>query len=301
MQLNAKKLIESIGNVFLHQDNYVMKKYAPEFFKGETFIGDYFNYISFELLGDLPPRVYHSASPFDLISKKAPEQALVFHDGKLELNIDFTEYCTMRTGVMDALLLQALGITDLSGKRIIIFGSGRVARWSLTYLKEVYPSLTEADMVNASGKSDEFTKFAADLGVTTTFQNEPQLELYDIIILHTSATTGVLSAESVSKIKKGAIITTYKALQENGELASEFFDTRKHNVIIDWSESLHAGDVKAAQEKGFLHEDGIVYLTDVLQNGYQLPEKNFTVFRSDGTPMQDVATLKLILNQKNKI
>lgn len=299
MSMNAHQLINSIRDVFLHQDKYLMKKYAPEFFNGEEFVGDYFNNITFELLGNLPPRVYYTGGPFDLISQKAPEQALVFHNGNLELNLDFTEFCMMRTGVMDSLVLQALGIKDVSDKRIIMFGSGNIARWSLKYLKEVYPSVKDIDIVNRSGGSENFTQFASELGITTTFQKEPHLELYDIIILHTSSVSGVLGAEDVSKIKKGAIITTYKALHEHGELASEFYDTKKNNIIIDWPEALHAGDLKAAQEKGLLQENNVLHLADVLQGEKHLLERNFTIFRSDGTPMQDVAILKLILKELN--
>jgi ornithine cyclodeaminase/alanine dehydrogenase-like protein (mu-crystallin family) len=205
----------------------------------------------------------------------------------------------MRTGVMDSLVLQALGVKDVNDKRIIMFGSGNIASWSLRYLKEMYPNLKEIDVVNRSGKSDTFTQHASELGVTVTFQKKPQLELYDIIILHTSSQSGVLSSTDIPKIKKGAIITAYKNLHEHGELASEFFNTQKHNVIIDWPESLHAGDLQAAQEKGYLVEDEILWLTDILNGNKRLLEKSFTVFRSDGTPMQDAATLKLILKEQN--
>lgn len=271
-----------------------MSKNVQEFTKGGEFIGDFFNYTIFELLENQPPRIYITASPFDMVSKKAPEQALVYHDGKLESNIDYIKYVAMRTGVMDAIVLQAMGVTSLKDKRVIMYGTGQVAQWSLTYLKEVYPDLAALDVTNSSGQFDELSKVANDLGITLTYQKEPRLEEYDFIFMHTSAEAPVLSTDDAAKIKKGAVITTYRTSTKEGELASEFFDSQKNNVIVDWENSLAVADLAIAQEKGVLHKEEVTFLVDLLRDGIDASQKTFTVFRSMGTPMQDVATIKIV-------
>lgn len=299
--MKAAQLIESIRDVFLHQPNYLMQKYVPEFYKGGELVGDYFNFITFELLQNLPPRIYHTVSPFDTVSQKAPEHALIFHDGKLELSMEFTELSAMRTGVMDALLLQTLGIEDMKQKRVIMYGTGRIARWSLRYLKEIYPDICQVDIVNSSGNADSFIEFASEIEIAAVLQNKPTLELYDVIILHTNAESAVLSPDDVTRIKKGAIITSYRTSSKVGELAAEFFDTEKHRVIVDWEQSLLVGELKTAQEKRLLQKNQVLSLVDVLQGNMLLDGNDFTVFRSMGTPMQDVAILKVMSNQTTSL
>lgn len=297
--MQAQKLIDSIKDVFIHQDAYAMHKYVPEFFLKDTFLGDYFNYFIFEPRGENPPRIYHTASPYDPISKKAPQQALVYCDGKVELNIDFTEYADMRTGVMDALLLQTLGVKSLREKRIVIYGTGKISRCSLRYLKEIFPDLETVDIVNASGNVDPFIQFASECGVKAVYVKTPDISLYDVIIMHTSTNHPIITASDISKIKKGAIITSYRTTSEHGELENDLFNSDTAHIITDWEDSINfVSDLKAAHEKGILIKENVHYLKDVIEGrSIDVSDKAYTVFRSTGTPMQNVATLKLIMQE----
>lgn len=297
--MTAQQLIDSIKDVFLHQDKFAMQKIVPEFSIDGTFIGDYFNYIIFESLGEKPPRIYHTASPYDVISKKAPQQALVFHDGKLELSVDFTEYVDMRTGIMDALLLQALAVKNIGEKRIVYFGTGKIARWSLKYLKEIYPEIKSVDFVNASGNGNDFIEYASELGIVATLVPAPDISRYDIIIMHTSTDVPILTAADISKIKKGAIITAYRTTSEHGEFENDFLNTSHAHVITDWEHSLEfVSDMKGALEKGILKKDESMLLKNIFEGALPVGDKAYTVFRSTGTPMQNVAILKLVMQEE---
>lgn len=291
--MQAQQLIDAIKEVFLHQEKYAMHKYVYEFEMEGKFVGDIFNYFIYEKNGENPPYVYHTASPYDVISKKAPDQALVFHDGKVIYNADFTELVAMRTGVMDALVLQNLGWQSLKDKRVLLFGTGKTARWSLTYLKEIYPDLSNIDIVNASGYADSFLELAKELGVSASLIKNVDIAQYDVIILHTSATETVLKKEAIQKIKKGAVILSYKTTSPVGEAETDFYKSEKANIIIDWEASLTSlPELKEAVEVGYLKDP--IPLTDLFAQN-TLPEKNYTIFRSSGTPMQNVGILKLAL------
>ncbi len=92
------ELLASIKQTFIDQDQFFFDKHVPEFVKDGKFLGDYFNQLAVEPQGDKPPRFYHTFSPFDVISNKAPHYAVVFEAGELLLNIEFDSYVSMRTG-----------------------------------------------------------------------------------------------------------------------------------------------------------------------------------------------------------
>jgi len=292
--MKAKQLIKQIKGIFLNQKNYITKKIVVNFDYERKFIGDYWNFVTYEILKKQPPRIYHTASPFDTISNKSCEQALVFQNGKLELNIDFTKYVQMRTAVMNPLLFQLLGIRKLSDKNIIIFGSGNIAQWTLKYLKEIYPDLKTIDFINHSGKTTEFITHAKTNKVKAEFQKVPDLSKYDILIFHTSAESPILKPSDITKIKKDAIITSFRSSSPKGEIASEFYNTNINNVILDSKESLQYDDVKLASKLNILNSKRIFTLEAILKGKKLLKNKKITIFRSFGTPLQDVAVLKLL-------
>lgn len=297
--MKAQDLIDSILDKYVNQDNYIMHKIVPEFIKDGMFLGDYFNFIIYEPLGEEPPRFYHIGSPFDLISHKAPERSLVFRDGKEELNIDTTEYTSMRTGVQDATILQLLKYTSLKDKRILFIGSGRLAKWSLRFMKEIWQDLTEIDYSNRSGDTS-FGDVAMEVGVHANLVPEYDLSNYDVIIIHTSSHEFVLKPTDREKIKKGALITSYITSSPEGELTPEFFDTQKANVILDWDNTrTFLPELKTAEEKELLQKDRLIYVRDLADGSKTIdPSKDYTVFRSSGTPMQNLGLLKLLLEGK---
>ena len=105
--MDYTKLVDSIKQIFIDQDNYFFDKHVPEFTKDGKFLADYFNQLAVEPRGDNPPRFYHTFSPFDVISNKAPHHAVVFEAGEQLLNIEFDSYVSMRTAAMSAVVLLA--------------------------------------------------------------------------------------------------------------------------------------------------------------------------------------------------
>ena len=108
------QVLANIQNVFIHEDQYELRKSVEEFQDADMkFLGDFVSFL------------------------------MVDKGGKLLLNTDYTDYAAMRTGAMDSIALKASGIEKLSQKRILLFGTGRTARWSLRILQTVFEDLKE--------------------------------------------------------------------------------------------------------------------------------------------------------------
>ena len=102
--IDLKVLANEIEKNFVEQDKYVFEKKVTEFKVEDAFVGDIINFLMFDGSTN-PPTFYEVSTPFDLVSKKAPQHALVFRDGKCTFQTDYTDYAAMRTGLMDALTL----------------------------------------------------------------------------------------------------------------------------------------------------------------------------------------------------
>jgi ornithine cyclodeaminase/alanine dehydrogenase-like protein (mu-crystallin family) len=56
--------------------------------------------------------------------------------------------------------------------------------------------------------------------------------------------------------------------------------------------------MKGAQDKGVLKKEEAILLNDLFKGSMPTGNKAYTVFRSTGTPMQNVAILKLIMQEE---
>ena len=291
--MNRSDLISSLETTFLNQDKYYFDKHVPEFSDNGKFLGDYFNQLAVEPLGDKPPRFYHTFSPFDTISNKAPHHAVVFEDGNILLNIDFDEYVAMRTAAMSTLVIKALGIDTLRGVRVLLFGSGRIATQAVKILASEL-GLEAIDIINKSGDLSEIkvavTPVQVDAGSTVNIGD------YDIIICHTQAAETVISADQLGSIKKGAILASFISSTEHGEFPDLVYDSTKANIITDWQQSvLGAKDMQRAQDQAYFKESDLLFIKDILSGQKVDGTKEYTVYRSTGTPIQNLAVLKLLV------
>lgn len=289
------QVLANIQNVFIHEDQYELRKSVEEFQDADMkFLGDFVSFLMVDKNIN-PPTFYLVASPYDLISKKDPQHALVWQGGKLLLNTDYTDYAAMRTGAMDSIALKASGIEKLSQKRILLFGTGRTARWSLRILQTVFEDLKEIEYINSTNnKSEDFEAFSKDLGVTAKVGGKENLEEYDIIICHTNAKEPILKDDDIDRIKKSAIITTFIGSTEHGEVADDFYNSSA-NIVLDWEQNLKvAKDLMRSKTS----EKEIIYLKDLLTKERTLSsEKEYTIFRFVGTPMQNLGVLQALISE----
>lgn len=292
------ELAEKIKEVFIHQGKYQFGKNLDPFTVDGEYAGDFLNYLIFEPQGEKPPRFYAIGSSYDVISKKAPQQAMIFENGQVILNIDYTAFCDMRTGLMDALVMQALGYTDITGKKILYLGTGGVARASLQALKELFPEVQDVDYINRSQDPKEFGGIARELGVQVHFGDLENIGQYDFIFGHTTSTEPVLTASHLQQIKKGAFISCFVAM--GGEIADKFFTTNNVNLIADYEKTKEvSNEMKKAIGEDRIDEEKVIYLKDLFEGTSQLLEGPlYTLYRSTGTPMQNLAVLKLLLASK---
>lgn len=295
--IDNKKLIENIHKVFIEQDRYFFDKHVPEFVVDGTFLGDYYNLISVEPKGDMPPRFYHTLSPFDVISKKAPDRAVVFENGELLLDMDFTDYVPLRTAAMTVLVLPKAGHETLKDKKIVIFGAGKVAQQSVRLLKLAYPELSELWCVSKSGKLDAISSVAKDVGITLHHADATSLSEFDIIICHTSADAPVLPKDAMNSLKPGVFIASFISSTENGEVDDDYYDSASTNIICDWElTKTGAKDLARAIAGGTVDDNSVILLNDLLAGSKQIdPTKKRTIYRSVGTPIQNLAVLQLLV------
>lgn len=197
----------------------------------------------------------------------------------------------MRTGAMDSIALKISNVTSLADKKILLFGTGRTAKWSVKCMKVMFPDLQTVHYINSSNsKSEEFETFAAELGVEAEVGNKADLSTFDVIICHTNAQEPILSTDDIPNIKSAAIITTFLGSDKpHGEVADAFYSSTA-NVVLDWDQNLKlAKDINRSD----LAEGEILYLADLLSGKNTLDgSKKYTVFRFLGTPMQNLGVLK---------
>lgn len=290
--MDYTKLLASTKQTFIDQDNYFFDKHVPEFTNDGKFLADYFNQLAVEPRGDNPPRFYHTFSPFDVISNKAPHYAVVFEAGEQLLNIEFDSYVSMRTAAMSAVVLQALGTDSLADKKVLLFGSGKIATESAKILASEL-GLTSIDVITRSGDLTKIKEATAASGLTINTGSLDSLSQYDVIITHTQTTEPVISKEQLVSIKQGAFLASYISSTEHGEFPDEVYDKAKANVITDWPQTLTgAKDLKRALDAGQLNEQDLIYLKDLFTGKSIDTGKQYTVYRSTGTPIQNLAVLK---------
>lgn len=296
--MDYRKVVDRIKWTFLNEHKFILKKYIEEFKKDDEYFADYYNFWMVEDNGDKPPTIFHVASPFDTISKKDPQHALVWNDGKVILNIEYADYAAMRTGAMDAIVLEVSGVKSLIGKKILILGTGRTAKWSVKVTKEIFKDFSEIAYINSTNTSDQkFEKFCMDLGVIAKVGGRDRISTYDYISCHTNSKDPVLNSELMKNIKKGCIITTFVSSPGSREIDDSFY-TDRANVVIDWEKNMfRAHEISSMVEKGELNKENIITLRDLLEGKRNLEDKDFTVFRFLGTPMQNLAVLKILLGE----
>lgn len=294
--MNYAKLLGSIRDAFLNQDGYFFDKHVPEFSKNGKFYGDYFNQLAVEPMGEKPPRFYHTYSPFDVISNKAPHYAAVFENGERILDVEFDSYVTMRTAAMNAVVLTALGIKSLSDKKVLIFGSGKIATEAVKILASEM-GLENIDVVSKSGNLTGIIAGTKSCNITINSGNINDIGKYDVIIAHTQTSEPLLGPEKLSQLKDGAVLTSFITSTNHGEFPDEAYDSANANIIMDWPQSaLSAKDLKRALDAGRIKESDLIYIKNLLSGVRGIdPSKKYTLYRSSGTPIQNLAILKLLL------
>lgn len=293
--MNYTELLASIKQTFIDQDSYFFDKHVPEFTKDGKFLADYFNQLAVEPRGDNPPRFYHTFSPFDVISNKAPHHAVVFEAGEQLLNIEFDSYVSMRTAAMSAVVLQTLGTDSLADKKVLLFGSGKIATESAKILASEL-GLTSIDVITRSGDLTKIKDAAADSDLTIDTGDIDNLGQYDVIITHTQTAEPVISEEQLATIKQGAFLASFISSTEHGEFPDEVYNKENANIITDWPQTLlGAKDLKRAIDAGLTNEEDLIYLKDLLTGKAIDMSKQYTVYRSTGTPIQNLAALRLLV------
>ncbi len=293
--MEYSNLLASIKQTFTDQDQFFFDKHVPEFAKDGKFLADYFNQLAVEPQGDKPPRFYHTFSPFDVISNKAPHYAVVFEAGEQLLNIEFDSYVSKRTAAMSAVVLQAIGTVNLADKKVLLFGSGKIATESAKILASEL-GLPNIDVITRSGDLTRIKAATSESNLVINAGDINNIGQYDIIIAHTQTTEPLFSREQLANIKQGAFLASFISSTEHGEFPDEVYDKTNANIITDWQQTLAgAKDLKRALDAHQFDEQDLIYLKDLFTGKTIDQNKRYTVYRSTGTPIQNLAALKLLV------
>lgn len=288
-EFDHTRLLALFDEVFANDDQYQAFKIVREFTEAGEFSGDYHQFLMYEPQEAAAPRFYNVGGPYDLVSKKAPQTAQVFQNGELILNIDYTSYVDVRTGAMDAFLLKLLE-SDPTDKRILYIGAGHIAVNSIATLKAIFGSVDTVDYTSRASKPD-FEEKAHDIGVVALFRETPNISEYDFIFMHTNTSEPIITDSA--NIKEGAVITTFITSTQHGEVADDIYN-HNANVVVDLTENIdHLPDLKRAVNAGKINEP--ISLKQLLQGKNIDSSKDYTIFRSGGTALQNFAMLKLLL------
>lgn len=295
--LKTQDILTNIKKVFIEQEKYLFDKYVPEFMVNDKLLGDSYNQMAVEPRGKNPPRFYYNISPFDVISKTTPDQAIAFENGQLILNVAFADYVKIRTAAMEAIVLEALGVKSLKDKKILIIGVGKIAQHVVRILKESYPDMDQLDVVSHSGNFDVIKDVGQKCKVTVSEGSLETIQIYDIVMCHTKTENIILTEGHMKKIKQGAIVTTFIDPSVSNEVASAFYDSSTANIIGDWDQTLTRGtDLAEAIKIGLTKEEDVVMMKDLLSGKWKVDtSKRYTIYRSTGTPIQNLAVLQLLV------
>lgn len=295
--LSYRTLGDTIEKVFTEPDKYRFDKHVPTFELDGKFLGDFFDFVMLEFRGDKPPLFYHTYSPFDVVSGKTSQYGAVFDAAELVFSGEISPYVRQRTAVMSPLVFTAIGLHDFDGKQVLFVGTGKIAQCALTAFKEYYPDMIKADFVNNGSDASEFLELARSLGIEVKRGDLGQIGNYGVIVCHSAAKQPVLTADMLPHIQPGAFIAAF-ASEDKAEVAAEYFDSAKANILIDWEQTAtEAAELRSALEEGLTKKDALLQLKDVFSGKSAIDEqKQFTIYRSHGTPMQNLAFLQLLMH-----
>ncbi len=293
--MNYQDILSQIRDAFIHQDRFSGHKKVIEFFDRENqFQWDIYNFYIREILLDWSPQYYTITSPYDVTWKWAPQQALVFHSEKLVYSSDFSEAVKIRTGCMDTIFLQSLGIEKLSDTKMLIVWSGGTAKYSYLFLRDSFTDLGVVDYTNRLWQNHEFESLGSMNYVAT-----PDLSQYDIILLHAHVDSPYLTSEYRSQIKDGAIIVSYGGKTPERDISPAFF-TSEDIVIVDMYANIeNLKPLKTAIESWSIKQEELIDLGKILSGEQKIEKrKNITVCISGGTYIQNIAMMKYMMNHK---
>ena len=293
--LDYQELSVAIKEVYLDSEKYQLNKHVPTFQKDGEYVGDFFNFTMFELDGENAPIFYHIFSPYDIITSKSSQHAVVLRAGELIMETEFSPFMIQRTGIMTSIVIDALNV-DGNSSNILYVGTGRMAKADLTAMKSAFSKIEQVTFINASGNGKEFVEFAEKLGITAVHGGLSDIGSFDVIACHTNSKEPVLAPEMISQLKEGALITTFSS-EDFTEVDSEFFNSDSANIIVDWEQTIgESPELKLAVERGGVNEDKILTLKNILEDR-KLEDKKYTIYRSHGTPTQNLAAMKLLMKQ----
>ena len=299
--INLNEVVSVIKDAFLNQDQFSMYRDIHEHFGNENnFVGD--DHV-FSIFNKKANEFYFVISPYDIISKKAPQHALVFKNGELATSLDFTGLADLRTGVLDTLLLQSLNIKNIGSKKILYFGTGSITQWSIKVLKASYPELKKVYCINRSnGLNEDLINLSNKLDIEIKITSKDNLGDFDYIFCHTNADKPVIDQSDANKLKANVVVASYLTSYDFEEIDDSYWNTSQSNVIVSWDKEVqNSKDLQRAVKSEKIEPSKLITLKAILEGKEAIDGNQRIFFRSAGTPIQNAGILSYILKNKSDL
>lgn len=258
------------------------------------YVWDYFNLFIQERIQNEAPKLYHIWWPYDTVSHQAPQRATCYQWWELLINQDITHEVDVRTAAMNFVVLSSVWIWSLHDKKILVIWTWKVAKEFIKQVKEYDPWVSQIDYHNHHGIDASFEQTGVSVWLSCNFIPLESLSDYDIIVLHTSSKTPVITKDLFLTAKPNVIITSFAWTSGEGEVASDIYNNNM-NIIVDWEQTTaHASDLKTAIEKNQITTQDTITIKDLVTRSKKPQMTSPIIYRSTGAPMQTLAIVKLL-------
>ena len=211
--------------------------------------------------------------------------------GELISILDAARLTRVRTATVTALACRSVVQEGL--EEIGLFGSGYEAASHVEAFKALYPSLNKVTVYSPNQERRETfaSTTAEDLGLEVEPVSEPRdAAKAPVVILGTKTAEPVVDA---SWFERGTFVLSIGSTRlDLRELDAATF-ARTEWCICDAPSQVatESGDVKAALEAGYLGEDRLVSMSELVagHRSVEWPPTDLLVFKSVGTALQDLA------------
>ncbi len=298
-ELDKDLLVKKIVEQFRSGEKLIFKRSLLEFFDDQgQFIGDNLFETTFKTRKNQAPLIYEVSGPYDTISKQYATVAKVYHQGELLFQSDLKAGIFQRTAAMVWIYLDTLN--KPLGKTLLI-GAGKVGLETGSYLKHFTPGLSQIDYQDIEQKIKEFEEPLENIGLHANYKENPDLSIYNTIIMATTTNTCLINEDNISSIKPGSVVISLCTTSPTGEIAPEIYQRDEINIFLDYEPTkTFTGDMKHAYELGYLNQAINFHELLTGKTVIDLDEK-INLVRLTGTPMQNIAVIEVLLERENVI
>jgi hypothetical protein len=133
------------------------------------------------------------------------------------------------------------------------------------------------------------------MGIEARYIEDPDLSLYETIILATTTNQCLIHEGNIASIKMGSVIFLLCTTSQSGEISTEIYTREDVNIFLDYElTKTFTEDMRKSNNLGYL--DQVIYFRDLLLGGKEIDHGvKINIVRLTGTPIQNIAVMDMLL------